>query len=39
MNPSSMADDETVYMTEEGLEDLKEELHHLRTEERSRIAD
>lgn len=34
-----MADDETVYMTEEGLEDLKEELHRLRTEERSRIAD
>ena len=33
-----MADD-TVYMTEEGLEDLKEELHRLRTEERSRIAD
>lgn len=38
-DPSSMADDETVYMTEEGLEDLKEELHRLRTEERSRIAD
>lgn len=33
-----MADD-TVYMTEEGLEELKEELHRLRTEERSRIAD
>ncbi len=39
MDPISMADDETVYMTEEGLEDLKEELHRLRTEERSRIAD
>jgi len=39
MDPSSMADDETVYMTEEGLEELKEELHHLKTEERSRIAD
>jgi len=34
----SMADD-TVYMTEEGLEELKEELHRLRTKERSRIAD
>ncbi|MFB6230085.1 MAG: transcription elongation factor GreA [Salinibacter sp.] len=34
-----MADDDTVYMTEEGLEELKEELHRLRTEERSRIAD
>ncbi len=34
-----MADDKTVYMTEEGLEELKEELHRLRTEERSRIAD
>ncbi|PSQ70387.1 MAG: transcription elongation factor GreA [Bacteroidetes bacterium QH_2_64_26] len=34
-----MADDDIVYMTEEGLEDLKEELHRLRTEERSRIAD
>lgn len=33
-----MADD-TVYMTEEGLEELKEELHRLRTEERSRIAE
>jgi len=33
-----MADD-TVYMTEEGLEELKEELHRLRTKERSRIAD
>ncbi|ABC44308.1 transcription elongation factor GreA [Salinibacter ruber DSM 13855] len=39
MDPSSMADDETVYMTEEGLEELKEELHQLKTEERSRIAD
>lgn len=36
---SSMADDKTVYMTEEGLEELKEELHRLRTKERSRIAD
>ena len=34
-----MADEKTVYMTEEGLEELKEELHRLRTEERSRIAD
>lgn len=34
-----MADDKTVYMTEEGLEELKEELHRLRTKERSRIAD
>lgn len=34
-----MADDKTVYMTEEGLEELKDELHRLRTEERSRIAD
>lgn len=39
MDRSSMADDKTVYMTEEGLEELKEELHRLRTEERSRIAD
>lgn len=35
----SMADDKTVYMTEEGIEELKEELHRLRTKERSRIAD
>ncbi len=35
----NMADDETVYMTEEGLEELKKELHRLRTKERSRIAD
>lgn len=34
-----MADDKTVYMTEQGLEELKEELHRLRTEERSQIAD
>lgn len=34
-----MADDKTVYMTEEGLEELKEELHRLRTKERSQIAD
>ena len=34
-----MSDEKTVYMTEEGLEELKEELHRLRTEERSRIAD
>lgn len=34
-----MADDKTVYMTEEGIEELKEELHRLRTKERSRIAD
>jgi transcription elongation factor GreA len=34
-----MADDRTVYMTEEGLEELKDELHRLKTKERSRIAD
>lgn len=34
-----MADDKTVYMTEQGLEELKDELHRLRTEERSQIAD
>lgn len=31
--------EETVYMTEEGLQDLKDELKHLKTEERSRIAE
>lgn len=31
--------DETVYMTEEGLQDLKDELKTLKTDERSRIAD
>lgn len=31
--------EETVYMTEEGLEDLKEELRTLKTKERSRIAE
>lgn len=34
-----MADDKTVYMTEQGLEELKDELHRLRTKERSQIAD
>jgi transcription elongation factor GreA len=34
-----MADERTVYMTEEGLEELKQELHHLKTKERARIAD
>ena len=29
---------ETVYLTEEGLQNLKEELHHLRTKERPRIS-
>ena len=29
---------ETVYLTEEGLKNLKEELHQLRTKERPRIA-
>ena len=29
---------ETVYLTEEGLENLKKELHQLRTKERPRIA-
>ena len=28
-----------VYLTEEGLEKLKKELHHLRTKERARIAE
>jgi transcription elongation factor GreA len=31
--------EETVYMTEEGLEDLKKELRTLKTKERSRIAE
>lgn len=30
---------DTVYMTEEGLDDLKQELHRLKTKERSRIAE
>jgi len=34
-----MAEDRTVYMTEEGLEELKDELHRLKTKERPRIAD
>jgi transcription elongation factor GreA len=34
-----MAAADTVYMTEEGLEDLKQELHRLKTKERSRIAE
>lgn len=34
-----MADERTVYMTEEGLDDLKDELHRLKTKERSRIAE
>ena len=29
---------ETVYLTEEGLQNLKDELHHLRTKERPRIS-
>ena len=36
---SPMEDQKPVYLTEEGLEELKEELHHLRTHERSRVAD
>lgn len=34
-----MEDRKPVYMTEEGIEDLKDELHFLRTKERARIAD
>jgi transcription elongation factor GreA len=34
-----MEDQKTVYLTEEGLQDLKDELHHLRHEERPRISD
>jgi len=34
-----MADKKTVYMTEEGIQDLKDELHRLKTKERARIAD
>lgn len=34
-----MEDQKPVYLTEEGLEELKEELHHLRTHERSRVAE
>lgn len=30
---------DTVYMTEEGLEDLKQELHRLKTKERARVAE
>ena len=33
-----MAEQNTVYLTEEGLEKLKKELHFLRTKERARIA-
>lgn len=32
-------DQKPVYLTEEGLQELKDELHTLRTKERSRIAD
>jgi transcription elongation factor GreA len=32
-------DQKPVYLTEEGLEELKEELHRLRTKERPRIAE
>ncbi len=32
-------DKKPVYLTEEGLQELKDELHKLRTKERSRIAD
>lgn len=34
-----MTEQKPVYLTEEKLEDLKEELHFLQTKERSRIAD
>jgi transcription elongation factor GreA len=34
-----MPDEKTVYMTEEGIQELKDELHRLKTKERSRIAD
>lgn len=34
-----MEDQKPVYLTEEGLEELKEELHRLKTKERSDIAD
>ncbi|WP_022834465.1 transcription elongation factor GreA [Salisaeta longa] len=35
-----MADQQrTIYLTAEGLQDLKDELHFLKTKERSRIAD
>ena len=30
---------ETVYLTEEGLEELKEELHELKTKERPQVAE
>lgn len=30
---------QTVYLTEEGMEDIKNELHFLKTKERARIAD
>lgn len=30
---------QTIYLTEEGLQKLRDELHHLRTEGRARIAD
>lgn len=34
-----MEDRKPVYLTEEGLEELKDELHRLRTKERSDVAD
>jgi transcription elongation factor GreA len=34
-----MEDQKPVYLTEEGLQDLKEELHRLKTKERSEVAD
>lgn len=34
-----MEQSKPVYLTEEGLQDLKDELHHLRTKERPRISD
>ena len=34
-----MEDRKPVYLTEEGLEDLKDELHRLKTKERSEVAD
>lgn len=34
-----MPEEKTVYLTEEGLQDLKDELHRLKTKERARVAD
>lgn len=34
-----MEEKQTVYLTEEGLQDLEDELHHLKTQERPRISE